>query len=317
MESIQNTEINTPSDAVVNEASTSEQQVAQPTESSQSSAAEVVKQREASRAKLFAERARQDRELVRTRKEAENLKKELAQHTQKLTRAKDDPVGFLSEVGYDYEKLTKRYLDSLDDKKAVDPVQEKLDRMQKQLEERERVEAERAEQQLKQEQQAIVRKHLNDVQAYCNANADKYECTLADAAFAQRAYLDIYKQAFELVGRDLSNEEVVRVLDRVEELAYERDRTTLDRLSKTKKLQQKVESQKIVKPAEVQEKKSAAASEQFRRKYVEKPKVKTLTNSISKSSAYSANSSAPVGSEEWHKQKLAEIAKKYDNVAAN
>lgn len=267
------------------------------------------KERDGARFAALAAKEREARNILRrAEQEGQRVardKAELAELREIKRLMSEDPLGALRKHGgIDYETLTKKYIlgEKVEEKPArePDPDVEELKAWRKAQEEQRRD----AETKAAQERNArIVQDHLNEQHAYATAHADDFEMVLSDPQGASSTYLDLYRQTYNLVGRDLNQEEQVACLKRTEELLTEAEVTRLERLAKTKKLASRFAAPKPEPSTENREAPKLLPAQ------ADKPR--SLSNDLT-SQPRPVQSKAAKSSEERHRARMAEIAAKYD-----
>jgi hypothetical protein len=264
--------------------------------------------KERNRARLFAERARADRERQIFQKENNELKNKLSSIEKEKELLKSNPIEFIKNNGLTYEELTRMYLAQLEgeESKPNSPQKDnRVERLEEKLAELER-QKQLEEQSLHQQKiNQQISNHLNQVYNYCQQNNEQYEAIISHPNEAQNIYLDLYRQAYELGGRDLNQDEIMAAIKRTEDLLVQNLETQAEKLFKIKKLSSKFMT---VKEPEIKIEETPKA-----KPAVAKQKSKTISNEIA-----SGTASNPIvkkigmSAEDKHKQKLAEIAAKYD-----
>jgi hypothetical protein len=270
---------------------------------------ESIKQikREEQRARLFAEKARKDRELQIFQKENNELKNKLTSYEKEKELLKSNPVDFIrNTTGMDYEDLTKLYLKQLEgeENKPDSPQKDsRVERLEEKLAELEK--AKQAELQAKEQYMinSTINNHLNMVYNYCQKNSEEYEAILSHPDRAQNIYIDIYRQAYQLGGRDLDEQEIIAALKRTEDLLTSDLEAQADKLLKIKKLSSKFMTKEP-------EKKIEEPKPSTPRPFTSK--VKTISNDMITGATDNKPSKKTMSAEELHKKKLAEIAAKFD-----
>jgi hypothetical protein len=150
---------------------------------------------------------------------------------------------------------------------------------------------------------SIINNHLSEVYQYCQKNSDQYEAIISHPDVAQKIYIDIYRQAYSLGGRDLDRDEIVAALNRTEQVLTEELGKQFEKLSKLKKLAPKPKDPEK-KP---EEPKVTPATNRFAKK--------TISNDMVTGPADNSNSPVKrknLSADELHRKKLAEIAAKFD-----
>jgi hypothetical protein len=154
---------------------------------------------------------------LKNRRERESLEKEraevkaaLARHEEMVRLAKEDPRRYLSESGLDLEALTKQIVEG----KKVDPVQERLDALEKQLAE-ERAAKETATQEAERKRiETAMETELASLRAWFEPQAEAYPYLVAvsdgDAAVVadaiQKIRIDTWRKSG---GKELLDEAVI------------------------------------------------------------------------------------------------------------
>jgi hypothetical protein len=248
-------------------------------------------------AKQFAELSRKEYQL---RNQEKSLKEKVskAERYQKEKEAfNTDPIAFLEQQGWDYEKITKWYLNN----KIGQPEQEahqnpEARRLEERLAQLEKAEQERLAElktQGERQQNDYWTTHLNAVSKYVQEQSDSYEVINSHPIRATEIYKDLLTQTLEYVGgRNLTDEEVITILNRTEDVITEETRPLVEKLIKTKKFGS------LGTPRTEPDNKKIAIAD---------PKMKTLTNDMASSMLGNAQAEKP----KTDAERLALIKKKY------
>ena len=299
-------------------------EIQEPTQA-QSVAVEPVKvdekevKKEEQRSRLFAEKARADRERQIVQKENAELKNKLTAFEKEKELLKNNPIDYIkNNTGMDYEQLTKFYLKQLETEENKPSSPQKDDRVQRledKLAELEKEKQETAQKQQQEYTRTMINKHLGEVYNYCQKNSEQYEAILSHTDKAQNIYLDLYQQAYQLGGRDLDTSEILAAINRTEQILTEDLERQAEKLFKIKKLSSKFMTKEP--EQKIEEKPVSVNNVVSKTKSAKEFKVKTISNDMT--TGTSSNpikkplNSKTLSADEVHKQKLAAIAAKFDH----
>ena len=233
-------------------------------------------------AQRFAELAKRENSLrLKERSIKENLSKYQDYEKAKID-AKKNPIAFVQQLtGMSFDDIINLSLTNLDDNK-VDPqkkIEEKLAAIEKER-------AEEKAQAAKYNEDKNWNEHISTVAKYVNENPDTYEVILSHPDRGTQIYRELLDQALKLAKRPLDGDEVITLLKRTESVLTSEVKPLFERLSKSKKFSNKIETIKAEPEKIVTD-------------------IKTLTNDLASASSTVSNKKMT------DEERMAEIKRKY------
>lgn len=165
-------------------------------------------------------------EIEKQKRELEELKAKYSGYEELDSRLNSDPLGFLEEKGWGYEKLTERALGLEEEKaNALDPrIQSEIDALKAELKKRDDAEEERRIREENERQQKDIDNNLNQYRAEISKvldhSSEKYE--LIKEFEQQEEVLNLAIEYYKQYQKVLSPEEAADMIE--EELDKQRQR---------------------------------------------------------------------------------------------